>query len=54
MSSIHKLEIIYSICALKEGIVVKMETLVVAGGEINMESLRKYCEEHIRAKYYCS
>ncbi len=53
MSSIHKLEIIYSIYVLKEGIIVKMETLIVAGGEINLESLKIYCKEHMRTKYHC-
>lgn len=30
-----------------------MDTLIIAGGEINKEELVKYCEEHSRAKYNC-
>ncbi len=31
----------------------KMDTLIIAGGEINKEELAKYCEEHSRTKYDC-
>lgn len=31
-----------------------METLIVAGGDINIKNLEKCCKEHIRAKYYRS
>ena len=30
-----------------------METLIVSGGEIHMEELKTYCEEHVRSKYNC-
>ena len=31
----------------------KMETLIIAGGDINKEELAKYCKEDSRTKYYC-
>lgn len=30
-----------------------METLIVAGGDINQDELVKYCKEHSRTKYNC-
>ena len=30
-----------------------METLIVSGGDINIEELKIYCEEHARSKYNC-
>lgn len=32
---------------------LKMDTLIIAGGDINKEELTKYCKEHSRAKYDC-
>ncbi len=31
-----------------------MDTLIIAGGDINIKSLKEYCEAHIRTKNYCS
>jgi len=28
-----------------------METLIIAGGEINIEDLKNYCKAHFRANY---
>lgn len=30
-----------------------MNTLIVAGGEINSKDILKYCKEDIRTKYHC-
>lgn len=30
-----------------------MNTLIVAGGDININNLEEYCNKHIRTKYYC-
>ena len=30
---------------------IEMETLIVSGGDINMEQLKRYCEKHVRSKY---
>ena len=31
-----------------------METLIVSGGNINIEELKIYCEENSRTEYNCS
>ena len=41
------------VCFVSKGENGKMDTLIIAGGDINKEELAKYCEEHSRAKYYC-
>lgn len=30
-----------------------MDTLIIAGGDVDIENLAKYCKEHVRTKYYC-
>lgn len=30
-----------------------MDTLIIAGGDINIKNLEKYCKDHIRTKYHC-
>ena len=30
-----------------------METLIVSGGDINIEQLKIYCEKHVRSKCNC-
>ncbi len=31
-----------------------METIIIAGGEINKQILEKYCKKYNRKKYYSS